>query len=125
MSYPGCDLSLSYGLTVTVRGGALTPLPPDAPAPVPIPPGDGDGTTPSECQAKVIAIDGGYSEVLECFGDFNGDCYCYGAPERAGTYEVTVTWGSKTETQVATVRAGECHVSGQDLTFFDDLRGAP
>jgi hypothetical protein len=91
-------------------------------------------TTKSVCNAQVVATDGVYREVLtstlpssdatdggvvevDVDAAFSG-CWYYGAWERAGTYDITV---SAPGFQTAVVRGvvvtqGECHVVSQSVT---------
>jgi hypothetical protein len=72
----------------------------------------------SECEATVVAVDGDYTETLEC--EVRGeDCECTGAGERSGTYTVTATLGEQVESETAKVTADKCHVTTQNITFFD------
>lgn len=66
------------------------------------------------CAAQVVATEGEYSELLQPKADSYGaeGCYFYGAPERAGTYSITVQLdGYATQTRTGIVVSEDvCHV---------------
>ena len=131
-----CTDNLVWGLSVVAVGGAYPPPPElgedqdvpedEAPPLRPeqlVPPDEDLIPVPiQECEVTVIAVDGDYSEELECYPGFptDVDCTCSGASERVGSYTVTATWGHLSETQQVTVTADECHVVSQRLTFFGE-----
>jgi hypothetical protein len=66
---------------------------------------------PRICDAKVVVIDGSFSEDLRPFGS-GQDCTYSGPTERAGTYEIRATRaGYETGTMNGVrVTRDECHV---------------
>jgi hypothetical protein len=123
----GCTEIYLYGLNVRVIGGAVRPaqpyvIPPPEIADLVPPPTGGAGNVPDEyeCVATVVAVDGDYSETLECRSAFDnpGDCLCQGAGERPGTYEVTASLDGQSQTITAEVDSDVCHVIPVDVTFF-------
>lgn len=79
-----CTTEYRYGLTITLKDGAGTPI----------------------CDATVVAVDGAYRETLKAMS-----CEYGGAGERAGVYDVTITKsGFKTTTINVGVSKDECHV---------------
>lgn len=112
---PVCTDVYAYGLSVTVVGGAIDP---GGINQLILPPGDGDLAPVAWCYATVVATDGDYEEMLDCYS-YNGvDCQCHGAGERPGAYTVTATLGDMVEEQNVVVTADECHVISESLTFF-------
>jgi hypothetical protein len=63
------------------------------------------------CDAKVLAVDGSFSEELRAFGSAQ-DCTYSGPTERAGLYEVLATRAGyePARTTAARVTRDECHV---------------
>ncbi len=88
-----CDLSLRFGLNVTVQASDQTPI----------------------CDATVTAVDGTYTETLMPLP--GGDCAYVGAGERAGTYRIRAekTGFMAAERAGVVVEDGECHVEGQNV----------
>lgn len=89
-----CTENLVFGLTVNVR--------------------DSVTGVPAGRDATVIAQDGSYSETLQFLGAFSAtdSLTFFGAAERAGTYQITVTkalYRPWTRAGVE-VTADECHV---------------
>ncbi len=105
-----CTTQYVYGITVEVEGGADS----DQGGA-----GAGGASQGAMCEASVEIRDGDYTEELECFAD-GDDCSCYGAGERPGNYEVTVTLRGESESQTARVNAGDCHVEPVTLRFPSD-----
>lgn len=65
------------------------------------------------CDATVVATDGSYSETLVAVGG-SGSCEYVGATERAGTYDLAVSSGSRTASAThVVVPNGTCHVTTQ------------
>jgi hypothetical protein len=63
------------------------------------------------CDAKVVAVDGSFSEELRAFGSAQ-DCTYSGPTERAGLYEVLATRAGyePARTTATRVTRDECHV---------------
>ncbi len=73
--------------------------------------------TAGQCDVSVTAVDGNYSETLEC-GVEETTCVCRGAAERQGTYHLTAyrSDGASTEATV-TVGRNTCHVAPASVTL--------
>jgi len=110
-----CTDNIVYGVAVTVNGGDPSTSPGSGAGGL----GGTSGTHTSECATKVTVEDGSYKEELECFAH-DGDCSCYGATERRGTYIVSATLDGKTQTEQVKVEGDECHVDQQSVTFVFD-----
>jgi hypothetical protein len=80
---------------------------------------------PSDCASlAVLASSGSYTETLSCAGD-EAICFCNGAGERNGTYEISVSAG---DPPVELARAGSVTVTGDVchvVPRFVTLRCAP
>ena len=63
------------------------------------------------CDAKVVAVDGSFSEELRAFGS-GQECTYSGPTERAGVYEIRVTRPGYESTSITGVRVTRdlCHV---------------
>jgi hypothetical protein len=72
-------------------------------------------------ELAVIAADGAYTDVLECSDVDRVRCACFGADERPGTYEVTVSTGEPpielARSAPITVTATSCHVVTQSAVL--------
>lgn len=72
-------------------------------------------------ELSVVATDGGYTDTLHC-DDFDGaHCNCYGAEERPGTYQITVSLGNPpielARSEPVTATSTPCHVVGQSVVL--------
>jgi hypothetical protein len=63
------------------------------------------------CDARVVAVDGSFSEELRAFGS-GQECTYSGPTERAGVYEIRVTRAGYEPARTTAVRVtrDECHV---------------
>jgi hypothetical protein len=105
-----CSDNAVWGIHVTVVGGAFSGAQGGA----------GGEHMDGECAATVLAVEGVFSEELECSVS-ESDCTCWGVSERPGDYQVTATLGTQSETQTVRVRMeDECHVKQVRVTFFDE-----
>jgi hypothetical protein len=96
---PGCDKPTDPRVCTAVAVDALVVTVVDA------------SSAQRICDAKVVAIDGSFSEELRPFGS-GQDCTYSGPTERAGTYEIRATRAGYETVTVNGVRVtrDECHV---------------
>ena len=80
--------------------------------------GGASSTSADACSARVTTDIHSSSEDFFCSVD-HGDCYCDGAWERSGTYNVKTSVGDRiVDSRNVTVTAGTCHVRGVSYTVY-------
>jgi len=72
-------------------------------------------------ELSIVATDVGYTDTLECRASDGVTCDCYGAEERPGTYEITVSLGDPpielARSGPITVTSTPCHVTTKSVVL--------